>query len=766
VQTPSDRGIAILEDFIGLRDSLRETRIGHGGREVCEALTSALDEAIAVLLPDRTGLAIVAVGGYGRGEMSPYSDVDLMLLHDLDDAADRAAALFRPLWDAKLRVGHAVRTVREATGAARERFDTQTTLLTSRLIAGSQDLFDRMIAEVTAVTRARPLRSHLVEEERRRRSKSPYLLMASDVKEGRGGLRTLHGFEWERRREALIGRFTADLPPEEAEAHESLLRTRNALHSVAGRSHDIYSPELRDSVARWLGLETMETAQMLVGALSTVDRLASRRWPEVVETGTERRRWTWHRRTTPQATFDTTRAPSYQDLVSMLRAGESGRLAFERLWETGLLADIIPEWEVVDSLPQLAPFHEHPVAAHLWRTVDEMAALMEADGQYGRVAAELDAADVLLFSAFLHDIGKGHGGDHSEVGAEIAGSVCRRLQLPEDEARIVAEAVRLHLLLPITAGRRDLDDPAVIDEVAATIGDLRLLQVLYLLAVADSKATGPTTWNEWKAVLLRTLFARCAGRFGGDRPVVSGASLGEVLSFAGDGRGDEATSHVESMPEDYLRSTGAEDVVWHLDLISGLSGVSNLGVRPAPPFEIAVVVGRARPGFRRLVAAAFAANGVDVLEARLMSRSDGMVVDSFMVRDDRTGGVVLPERWESVRSDIEAGLLGALDTSSKAAARAAAYPEPALAAIPPSASADFDAASGDLFVTVKCSDRIGRLAEILTVLGDMGLEIRLAKLDSRGGEVVDTFHVSPGDFGDDPGEVARMEERIASGITP
>src|SRR5690606_19281828 len=128
-----------------------------------------------------SGLAVVAIGGYGRSELSPYSDVDLMLLHAKGDPSEAAAAVFRPLWDAGLRLGHSVRTVAEAAGAARERFDTFTTLLTSRLVAGDEELFDLLLAQVAAVTRARPLRRHLVIDERDRRRRNPYLAMAVDV---------------------------------------------------------------------------------------------------------------------------------------------------------------------------------------------------------------------------------------------------------------------------------------------------------------------------------------------------------------------------------------------------------------------------------------------------------------------------------------------------------------------------------------------------------------------------------------------------------
>jgi [protein-PII] uridylyltransferase len=211
------------------------------------------------------------------------------------------------------------------------------------------------------------------------------------------------------------------------------------------------------------------------------------------------------------------------------------------------------------------------------------------------------------------------------------------------------------------------------------------------------------------------------------------------------------------MPPDYLRSATSEEVIWHLDLISGIEGTSNLGTRSSTAVDTAVVVGWHRPGFRRRVAEALAANGIDVLEARLLNRSDGLVLDTFRVRDDRTRTSVRPDKWSSVRVDIEAGVQGELDTLSKVTSRAAAYDE--AGGMAPVVSASVDAASGDLVLTVKCTDRIGRLAEILTALSDCGLEIRLAQIDSREGEVIDTFHVT-GDVSD-PVDMNELEGRIA-----
>lgn len=749
LSTPVDR-------FLEIRDTLRTTRSGHGGGEVCGILTQALDEAIAGLvvpLPDR--VVIVAVGGYGRGELSLFSDVDLMVLHELDDPAELAAGVFRPLWDAKLRVGHSVRTVKESAAAAKEHVDTHTTLLTSRLVAGDSGLFARLMVEIAKVTKARPLRRHLVAAELERRQVSPYLLMATDLKSGRGGLRTLNGFDWERRREELIGRFSSDSRAVEETARESLLRVRNALHAVAGRAHDVFSPDLREQVANWLGVDVMEAATWLVEAMEKVDSLANLRWPEVLET---RRRGLGRLVGSPTLPH-TDSPPDREGLLSLLQSGERGRAGMESLWESGQLDDVLPEWGKVRTLPQLAPFHEHPVAAHLWRTIDEMAALSEDGGHFATVAEEVGAPDLLAFAAFLHDIGKGHGGDHAEVGAGIARLVGERLAMSADETELIETAVRLHLLLPVTATRRDIDDPAVIAEVAGQVGELRTLQVLYLLTVADSMATGPSMWNAWKQTLLRTLFLRCAARFGADLDISTGTTVAEAMSMAGSERAAELTDHLSAMPDSYLQSVTADDVLWHLDLIAGLDANTSVGVRRGDPFQTAVVVGRMVPGLRRHVAEVFAANRIDVLEARLFTRGDDLVLDSFRVRDDRTRTTIDPARWDVFRSDLEGAVAGRLDTRGKLAALAAVHRSEIGAA--PVVTVGTDGATGHLVVTVKCADRVGRLAEIITVLDECGLEVRLAKIEGREGEVVDTFHFAGG-----VDDVAALEHRISTTLKP
>ncbi|HEX6219590.1 MAG TPA: hypothetical protein VF115_00705, partial [Acidimicrobiia bacterium] len=248
--------------------------------------------------------------------------------------------------------------------------------------------------------------------------------------------------------------------------------------------------------------------------------------------------------------------------------------------------------------------------------------------------------------------------------------------------------------------------------------------------------------------------------------LMSGTTREEVLAAVGSDRAVPVTEHLDAMPADYLRSTPIGDVLWHLDLIASRDDLPRVDVRRGTPLETAVVVGEDSSSFRRHVAESFAANGIDVLEARLHTRADGLVVDSFQVRDDRTGEEVGDERWGRARHDIEAAASGQLDPVSKMEARASAYQSQTSSGRKPIVECSIDSATGDVVVIVKCSDRIGRLAEILAAISACGLEVRLAKLDSRGDELVDTFHVRGGRDDVDAERIAGWAQLIAAGITP
>jgi len=796
-----------LQPFIDLRRALQAERIGEGGVASCDALTQALDAALGELASGlESGSAVVGLGGYGRGEQCLWSDVDVMVLHRGVDAEHLARTVLYPMWDAGIKVGHAVRTVSESREAGRDRFDTLTSLISARLIAGDAELFDELMTAVADLVRPRPLASRLVAQERRRRLVDPYPTMTADVKEGRGALRTHQGFWWERRRAELIG-LAADAPgSDETGARATLLAIRNALHAAAGRAADRFVMDLREPAAEWLGTDPLALAASLTAALHSGDRLADRRWPDLhVEQdpmiglgrrvfgairsrfsapredpmrpdtvltmavrAAGRRSGAWFESAEEQAIRAASPAPwtavDRTAFITLLSAGARGRTIFGRLEELGWVGREFPEWSAVATAPQLAPFHDHPVGAHLWRTADEMGALISGGGETGEMADEVGSTEELLLAAFLHDIGKARGGDHANLGAELATRFLRRAGFGPATVGVVVNAVRLHLLLSETATRRDIAQRRVIDEVAGRVDSVRFLKLLYLLTIADLRATGTTVWSSWRASLLHSLYVRVhqALEAGGAPPATPGvAAIMEMAGADCDQRAIE--EHVAAMPPEYLDGTGPDEVLWHLQVAGGLKAPAQVVVDPGDPGRV-LVAGADRSGFLLAVCRAFTANGIAVLDARLRTRSDGIALDTFHVCDDRTGEEVEDRRWKAVSRQLIAALSGEHDLLPDIRRRVASYRDPRqdLGVLEVRTAVEGYYA----VVEVRAPDRIGLLADILDALHREELDVHLARIDTMGGEARDVFYVrrADGEPLHEEAELAELRIRLEDGL--
>ena len=770
-----------LDGFLATRDRLRIEAVGNGGLDTCLVLTDALDDAVDQLFREVAGdWAVVALGSYGRKELCLWSDVDVMLLHAGGDTDRLVKAVLYPLWNANLKVGHSVRTVRECGVAARDRIDSMTSLLSARLVAGDPTLLVDLEKELAGVVAGRPLAPHLAVIERERRKTEPYPVMAANVKSGRGGLRTYQALGWERRRAQLLGRGWDDETVDERAARSTLLAVRNGLHASGGRAFDVYDFDVREPVARWLGNDVATVSRDLCRALQLGDRLAENRWPDLLESedpvarlgrrvlgkvGRRREGGAPGEAVGPlaaaaalatgpvgamadvsaRATLDRPSQGRWTDpdrraFLQLIAAGERGRVVFGWLEEIGWAHREFPEWVAISARPQLAAFHEHPVDAHLWRTTDEMVRLMgEPDAIGTQIPTDLDPAqDCLLLSAFLHDIGKGAGGDHSEQGAEVAAGFLERAGFSPATVELVVPAVRHHLLLARTALRRDIASPDVIDEVARTVGELAILQILYLLTIADSKATGRTMWSDWKETLLRQLYLRVAARLEDGTEVsvvraedVAGLSQGRLTVEIVD-------EHLSALPPDYALVTDAGEVVWHLEVISGLVDETVLSVGESG--ERVLVVGHDRRGFLLSVCRALAANGIGVHDARLFTRADGVVIDVFEVRDDRSGDPVDTERWPRVEETLAGLESNGSAVLERVRQRAAAYdsrrqspvtvrPRPELPHL-------------NTVLEVRATDRVGLLVDVVEALYAEGLDLHLARIDTRADQAIDVLHVS------------------------
>jgi len=723
-----------------------------------EALRTALvdlhdfwlsSHAAAIGLTDRA--ALVAVGALGRRELAPYSDLDLVLLHDGRKDIDRLAEqLWYPLWNAGLELDHSVRTPGQAVQVAATDLRAAFGLLEARHIAGDAALSDRVRGAVRQAWRAgiRNRFDELADGAQERWSKAGDVAhrVEPDLKNGHGGLRDIQLVEALALAQ-LLGRPGADVQ----QARALVLDCRTELHRLAGRARDVMRAQDADEVATALEIaDRFELARALSGAARSVAfaaevglrsarnalprrGLAALRRPPVrrpldagvvehagevalardaaaardpalvlrvaataARTGLPVSAGTLHRLadTAPELREPWPRS-ALAELLSLLGTGHAMVSVVEALDRTGLWGRLLPEWGAVRDLPPRD-------RAHVW-TVDRH--LVEAAAQAARLTTRVARPDLLLIGALLHDVGKGRGGDHSAVGESLAAQVGRRLGLPEPDVALLAAMVRHHLLLPHTATRRDLEDPATVTRVVKTLdGNALLLDLLAALAEADSLATGPGVWSPWKRVLIGDLVRRCRSLMAGEAlPAPTPPSAEErtlAVAVAADGRP-------------------------RIQLEGGTAPATVLVAMPD------------RVGSLAAAAGVLALHSLEVHAAEL-NTADGAALFTFTV-SPRFGGLPDPAL---LRSDLTRVLDGGL-TLSEALRRKEKDYAPIAATVerppPPRVLWFDDEATGALVVELRGTDRIGLLHHVAAALEGCGVDLRWARVATLGASVVDSF---------------------------
>jgi [protein-PII] uridylyltransferase len=703
--------------------------------------TAQVDRWLAGLLGAEPDVALLAVGGYGRRELLPRSDLDVVLLHGgRDDIASVADRIWYPVWDSGAELDHAVRTVPQARRVARHDLKVALGLLSARHVAGDPDLTERLRAgaleDWRAAAPARLAELHAAHDERTRISGELAFLLEPDLKEARGGLRDVHAIQ------AVAAAWVAPAPgPRVRTAYEQILDARHALHEVTGRRLDRLVLEEQDEVARALGLLDADVLlRLLAGAARTVayavdhtfrqaDRLRSRRPRRrpaerrpladgVVEQDGEvvlaraaepSRDPVLVLRTAAAAaqaglplaprTLDRLAecpplpvpwpAPARDALLALLGAGPAAIGIWEALDTEGLITTLIPDWERVRNRPQRNPLHKFTVDRHL----------VEAAAHAAALTREVARPDLLLLAALLHDIGKGWPGDHSVTGEVVARDVGRRMGLPDPDVELVAAAVRHHLLLPVVATRRDLDDPVTVKQVAALVPSRTLLELLHALAVADGLATGPAAWNDWKATLVADLARRVAAVLAG-QPMPEPAPLREdQLALAADG-GPAATVRGSQV----------------------------------------TVVAPDRPGLLWRAAGVLASHRLAVRSANATSVR-GTAVTVFDVEPEFGE----PPDPTLVAGDLRRMLLGRLDVTGRLERRARAVPPRGTTVPAPKVTLVDEASETATVVEVRAHDAPGLLWRVGQALGECGLDVRAARVETLGAEVVDVFYVTDQD---------------------
>jgi [protein-PII] uridylyltransferase len=769
--------------FMSARADRSPRPVGLAGERACHALTETLDDAFRALAAEADpGIAVVAVGGYGRREQCRHSDIDVMLLVE-PGREDVAKRLLYPVWDTGVKVGHSIRTLAHVVEAGKQSAETLTALFDARFVAGNAELFERFLKTRAKLTRAqhRRLLAELAERHADLLRHEPYQLQAANLKTGRGGLRDVQLLHWLDAAEAIAGGGEPGaLPPPVADARERLLATRNAVHALTERPTDLFRDDLAPGVAEWLGVDLARWSRDLSLAMRAVDGAVAER---LAVPQPQPRRWlAWPRprevaKPAPGMERDLDR------LVTALHAmdPENGPPPLEPLPRTGWLERLLPEWEVLRGRRHVAPFHIHPVDVHTMRAVAEVIhAITEDEDRTGtpEVASELPSHDELLMAVLLHDIGKGHEASHVEGGPIIAERFAARAALQPDTAARLERAVALHLLLPTVATRRDIADERVIREVADAVGDAHTLRLLYLLAVADARATGPTVWNAWKAQLIRSLFARTLTVLGGDSPDASTtpeARLQHAIDVLADRfPAAEVEEHAGRLEPSYLLSTPPETIGEHIDLIRqarAASGGSAVRHDRLGSLDRLTIATSDRPGILQAVAGTLASHNANVLGGVAYTRDDGIAIQVWHV-DDALGHGIDDRRWGRILEAVPRALSGDFPIDERLAEVRATYGRSADARarlqdeIATTVHLDNTASEGYSVLEVSTADRLGLLYAITRALHTLAVDIHLAKVDTIGQEVVDAFYVrrENGRRIEAPDEIERVELRVREAI--
>lgn len=734
-----------------------------------------LDSWLASLLPDRSGLALVAVGGLGRREPAPYGDLDLILVHDgIPDVASLADAVWYPIWDAGLRLDHSVRSVEQSVRLAATDAVAALGLLDVRRIAGDDELAERLRRAVAASWRStsRTLLPVLRAERTRRGELAgdTAYLVEPDLKEGRGGMRDFLVLR------ALAAAQLTDQPAPDIEAaYARLLDVRDALHRSSKRRTDVLVRQEQSPVMRALGLRTEDDLLRQVSAAARAISFATAAgWRRVgSELGTGREKGLLRRRKpvrTPllegvvahagevtlargvdpgedpvlplrlaaaaaesglpvspatmavlidryQPLPDPWSGPALSWFVRLLAAGRGIVDVFETFDQSGLLRQYLPEWKRIRALPQRHPAHLYTVDRHLVETV--------------AIAAELTRRvrrpDLLLIGALLHDIGKGGEREHCLEGAEIAGLMTRRMGLSDPEVATVTLMVGQHLLLPHTALRRDPSDPATIGLIADRIeGRLDHLYLLHALAEADARATGPGVWSPWRAHVIADLVGHVAAALDPDVPsVVRGGSVsGKRPNGANKGR---ITT--------FLPSQGSPDADRGESAQPG-SGALRVVMRPdVDGFEVAVdAVDQA--GLLSQIAGVLALHQLEIRHAAVSS-IDGQVHDVFAVRPL----FGRPPEPSLLAADLRSSLTGTLPLAERLIARERAYYRVERVAQPTEVIWYDDAAAQATVVEVRAGDRAGLLYWLTSVFEEARIDVISARVETFGADAIDVFYL-------------------------
>jgi [protein-PII] uridylyltransferase len=781
---------------------------------------------------------LVAVGGYGRCELFPGSDIDVLLLLPADPAPAEAEALerwVRACWDIGLEIGHSVRTVDACLAEAAD-LTVETNLLEARPLWGASGLHDTLRERFGQRFNAQVFFDGKLAEQRARHARfddSAYKL-EPNLKDSPGGLRDLHTIHWLAQACGIGGGWRglartgllADAEARRIAAEERALATlRIHLHLLAGRREDRLAFDYQTELAALLGLSATahrrpgeRLMQRYYRAAKLVQRandiliqsLHARLFPisphaQAIDADFQLRdnliearsadlfervpasmlrvfivlarrptargfepatlRALWRASTRIDAAFRAD--PRHHALfLALLREPVGVGRALRAMHRYGLLARYIPVFGRIVGQMQHDLFHVYTVDEHILAVLRNLRrltvpALAHELPLASRLMASFDKPELLYLAALFHDIAKGRGGDHSELGAVDARRFCRKHGLDHGDGEFVAWLVAMHLTLSRTAQKEDVSDPDVVTAFAARMRDARHLTALYLLTVADIRGTSPTAWNAWKGKLLEDLFHAAHARLAGSASIADVAqrqrqARGVLAQDAlPEGAADALWTHLD---EAYFTRFDAHEMAWHAHMLWRHADSGRIIVRarlsPAGEGIQVLVYAPDRTDIFVRICGFFARIRYTILEAKIHTTHHGYALDSFQVMDLGSRDADYREALGFVERELARDLDPAQPLKTVPRGRLSRqqrhHPYPAGTQITP------DPLGRGHVLSITCADRAGLLFAVADVLMRHGVEVYAAKIDTLGARVEDTF-VIRGEVLETPDGVRALE---------
>ena len=819
------------------------------GEDVAEALSFLSDQVIRLIYDFATDyvypaanptegerLCVAAVGGYGRGELAPFSDIDLLFVLPYKETARQEQVIeyiLYLLWDLKLKVGQATRSIDECVRLAGRDLTIRTAMLESRYVWGDRKLFNelrrRFYAEVADDTGPEFVEEKLAERDTRHEKMggSRYVL-EPNIKEGKGGLRDLQTLYWIAKYLYKVDEVAnvvdrGVLTKKEAHrfdrAQRFLWDVRCQLHFLAGRGEDRLTFDLQSEIAGLLGYKDRAGARGVerfmkhyyliakeIGDLTRIfcaaleaehQRKPRFRLPSIgifhksIEGfDIDGNRLTVGRSRdlrddpvrilklfhTAQAeeldihpnalraitrnlhVIDTIRddAEANRLFVEMLTSEKDPESTLRRLSEAGVFGRFVPDFGRVVAQMQHDMYHVYTVDEHTVFAIGilhgiENGTYLEEMPISSEVVHNIKSRRALYVAVLLHDIAKGRGGDHSELGADVALDLCPRFGLTEEETETVEWLVRYHLLFSNTAFRRDINDPQTITDFCGIVQSVERLRLLLVLTAADIRAVGPNVWNAWKAGLLRDLYEAAEERltgghsFGGRVTRIEQAKS-EMRSRLADLNAEAIETHIARGYPSYWLSFDADTHAWHARIAhEAETRAQSLTVKNRVDTfrgvtEITIFADD-HPGLFSRIAGAMAVSGAQIVDAKIFTTTDGMALDTFWVQDESGGAFDRADKLARLYSRIDQTLAGRLRPREELDKETGLPSRMSVFKVAPRVLVDNDASRTHTVIEVNGRDRQGLLYDLTRALSALNLQISSAHITTFGETAVDVFYV-------------------------